>query len=274
VAEWQFNVAEDLLGSAKVKLDTAAPAASGESIIMEQSAVLKEPTGLGDKWKPFLRDGYLDVGEGGGLATPNLNGLVTGKEPANAETNYSAYMGFSGLGRGTWDDGQLKGGTVYLVVSPKGAWGSNSRFALMGTGHQIEGAVTLQFNEGPLSLTVGGSAAGRVTAKLEQDWEPGKWYFIAATWREGAEPVIYVREMDPAGPKTSPAAVTGKADEQAPAATQPEFDPLVIGAGWSDYGNGAFTVDGASARIAYARLDNISSSPEEIEEVFKGLAKP
>jgi hypothetical protein len=274
VAEWKFNEKEDI-GGGTVKLDTAVPGAASEAILMPQTIVSAAPTGISQKWKPFLQTGFLDIGKGSGEGNENQNGLTTGTKAEKAPGAYYKYMGFQGLGSGEWDDGSKKGGTVYLVVSPKpGGWGEYpSRFGLMGTGHNISGGVSLLVTkDGNLQFRVLAGSKPVATASITQQWESGKWYFIAASWREDEKPVLYVREMVPAGIGACPTAVQSLGDTPAPALPEPEQDPIVIGASWIETGSKAATADGGNAKIAYARIDNTFSSAAEIDGAFKALA--
>lgn len=277
VAEWKFDSSADVSGGSVVPMDHFRSGASNEAILRENSRVVGTATGLKGKWSPILSSGYLETGAGGGIeASANKDGLVTQAPPPNARTAcYSAYFGFSGLGDGSWQDGALKGGTVYLVLSPREVFHQGMRYGFMGTGHASEGAIQLGITKsGDLQLSVGGKEIGNATATVARTWDPGTWYFIAASWRANAEPVLYVREMGADGPSASPEALVGTTSGVGPPPARPGGAPLVIGANWYDPGARASTVQGSGSRIAYVRFDNIFSTKEEMEAVFKSLAAP
>lgn len=277
VAEWKFDSATEESGGSIVKLDKFREGASDESVLCENSTIVSAATGLGDKWNASLSTGYLETGSGGGFeSSANKEGLVT-KANSTEKRNgaYTSYFGFNGLGSGTWGDGSQKGGTVYLVLSPRASWRQGMRYGLMGSGHAGDGGVQLTITKsGELALIVGGRAIGEGTAKVTRDWAPDAWYFVAASWQANAEPILYVREMAPSGPAESPAPSLGSPGSPAPASGSFEGEPLVIGANWYDPGANPGTVYGAAAKIAYVRFDNIFSTSEEMEAVFKSLAAP
>lgn len=275
VAEWKFDGPAPLGGGQEVPLDFYDPAASGVSVLMEESSYVPEATGLGESWQEFLRKGFLDVGPAQGKTSANRQGLVTKNTvsdrlyPAD-NASYRAYLGFAGLGSGS------RGGTVYLVVSPRD-WSSGT-LPLFGTGH-LGGQVLLGLHNGRLRLTVGpwGSGATRATATVEQAWEADTWYFIAASWSGGQPPVLYVRALGSEGVKGAPAPELGTADGSVPDITeQPRYDPLVIGARWVNSGGGdsLFTENGANARFAWVRIDNVFSEKEAMEAVYSSLGTP
>lgn len=280
VAEWKFDSNTDAAGDSVVKLDLNRDGASDESMLSANAAVLSEATGISDKWQPFLGSGFMEAKAGGGIPATGITeinkyGLFTQPNPSDAKnSSYEAYFGFSGLGDGTSDDGALKGGTFYLVMSPLANFNPGGRYGFMGTGHAGEGEVQLILEKGELQLRVGGRSVGMASAKLTRQWEQGMWYFIAVSWKGGMEPVLYVREMDTTGPAASPEATEGTADGSAPNASHPKYDPLVVGALWYNPGGNPSTVYGAGSRIAYASFNNTYSTKEEIEAAFKELAAP
>lgn len=302
VAEWQFNPDKDLPGGEMVKLDQSAPGASNESVLMKESKVVVGATGISDKWQPYLSKGYLEVLSGAGENSAEKHGLLTrstaGDDADNNNAKCETYMGFSGLGSGA------QGGTVYLVVSPQ-ANSTGIRRGLMGSGLWVgqplsTWSVTLLWTkDGALRLMAGRGEGGEGNAAdlngdgdqsdylfaetaVTQTWDPKKWYFIAASWKEDAAPVLYVREMANDGPAASPAGVAGKVTEakgnivaKVPTGTAvPSNEPIAIGANWVNHGN-AQTRDGADAKIAYVRIENtFTDSPEKMDAAFKGLAAP
>jgi hypothetical protein len=272
VAEWKFDGKEPLGADQVVPLDGFLPSASGESVLMATTSFSPDATGIGDKWAPFLQAGYLDAGAGDAKEAANQHGLVTKNTrdekiyPAG-NASYRAYLGFAGLGS------EGKGGTVFLVVSPK-SWGSGS-YSLFGTGH-FGGQVFLSFNKGELRLVTGQGGSGKLRAlsTVSQEWETDSWYFVGISWSGGQDPVLYVRKMDAAGAESSPEAIVGTATGPVPdIAEQPHFDPLVIGARWVNTGgaDSLHTMGGANARFAYARVDNVYSTKEDMEAVFLSL---
>lgn len=270
VAEWKFDQADEVTGGAEVKLDLATSGAKGTSLLMDKSVVSAAPTELGSGWKPFLSTGFLESQRG---STLGQHGLVTDLKPGdNTGSNYRAYMGFTGFGSGTAEDGKLEGGTIYLVVSPAD-WAPGARYGLFGTGHAGEGAVALGIAKtGALTLRAGSQNGGASTAAVTQEWKPAAWYFVAGTWREGEPITLLVQEMSKDGPKAfSGASVT--ATDPVPKLEQPQYDPIAIGANWYDPGDNPGTNDGANARLAWARLDNNFSTEDEMKAVFQSLGK-
>lgn len=283
VAEWKFDNTADLSTGDTLKLDQAAPNASTESTLTGQTSYSTAETGLGDKWQPFLRAGYIDVGAGRdnagyGLVTKN----TAPPEDKKKNNSYARYLGFRGLGK----DGH--GGTLYLVFSPKDSWTrKGSRQALFGTGvHPFQkyvdaGWVRLAREEdGVFALTLGrgdGEKKLITQAKVTDDtmhWDLGKWYFIAASWQQGAAPVLYVREMSPEGSAASPSAAIGQVEgDTLIDTTEPSATALAIGSFLGDHGNGEAAVDGAGGLIAYAALENAPATREEMEKKFQELAK-
>lgn len=279
VAEWKFDTDKQLAGGEIVKLDTFNPKASDISKLMQLSTVEPFETGLGDKWQPCLRKGYLVAPLSVGGKSQNQVGLRT-ETSSDADNNaeFRDYFGFSGLGRAE----KGTGGTVYLVIKPNEGWEAPARRrTLFGTGHTIEGVIKVVVNEQKaLTLTVGGvSDKGRhdaVTSSLDFPWENDKWYFIGASWQEGSMPLLYVREMSAeGGPLVSPPGMTAQADSVAPSATDsPKPDPLVIGAYWFNTGGEWYVTDGADACIAYARIENSYSTIDDMKSVFDSLGAP
>jgi hypothetical protein len=272
VAEWKFDGKEPLGADQVVPLDHFLPSASGESVLMAATSFSPDATGISDKWAPFLQTGFLDAGEGDGKASANQHGLVT-KNTQDAKlypagnASYRAYLGFAGLGS------EGRGASVFLVVSPK-SWASGNH-SLFGTGH-LGGQVFLSVSKGELRFVAGqgGSGTLRSQSALAQEWETDAWYFVGISWSGGQNPVLYVRKMDGAGAGASPEAVLGTASGTVPEiAEQPRYDPLVVGARWVNTGgsDSLYTLGGANARIAYARVDNGYSTEEDMEAIFLSL---
>jgi hypothetical protein len=139
-------------------------------------------------------------------------------------------------------------------------------------------------NNGVLFLDCGStdSEGKRQTAQMKVssiNWDSSKWYFVAASWQTGQTPVLYVRELSSEGPAASPAAAKAelsKGDkfvEKIPEGHNdyPFVRPFAIGARWTDTGGAQGTFDGAGARIAWFRLDNVYSSDKDIATVFESL---
>ncbi len=295
VAEWQFNPEKDSQGGSVVLLDVAKAGASKESALMAESKLLAGATGIGEAWKPFLGKGYIEVSQGPGPNHAEKHGLVTRSTDGAGNGSYESYMGFPGLGSGQ------QGGTVYMVFQPTTDWRNNVRRGLFGSGQWIgqplsTWSISLWARNGTLMLMGGRGEANAVDlngdgdmadyvyaeAKVSQTWDPTKWYFVGASWQEGAAPVLFVREMAKDGPAASPAGVAGKASEakgnivaKFPQGTgESNSEPIAIGAQWVNHGNGQ-TRDGGDARIAYARVENTyTSSTGKMDEVFKSLAAP
>lgn len=281
VAEWKFDTQADSTGGSVVKLDQSRDGASDESLLSENATVASVATGISDKWQPFLASGYLEAKAGGGIPASgiveiNKYGLFTQPNPSDANNaGYANYFGFAGLGKGSNEEGREKGGTAYLVLSPLESFKPGARYGFVGTGHAADGEVQLVVEKsGELQLRIGGKATGTAVARLTREWNPGLWYLVAASWKTGGEPVLYVREMDATGASASPEATIGATEGVAPETNFPDADPLVVGSMWYNPGGNASTVYGAGSRIAYVRFDDSYSTREDIEAVFKSLAAP
>ncbi len=281
VAAWKFDANSDSASGSVIKLDQSRDGASDESHLSENATVSSAATGISDKWKSFLAAGYLEAAAGGGIPATgiveiNKYGLFTQPNPPDAKNaGYANYLGFAGFGEGSNQEGAVKGGTVCLVLSPLENFKPGARYGLTGTGHAGEGEVQLVVEKsGELQLRVGGKSVGTAVAKLTREWNAGVWYFVAASWKTGGEPVLYVREMDAAGASSSPEATVGTAEGVAPTASFPDADPLVIGSLWYNAGGNASTVYGAGSRIAYARFDDTYSTKDDLEAAFQSLAAP
>ncbi|HEY9247760.1 MAG TPA: hypothetical protein VIO38_01445 [Rariglobus sp.] len=274
VIEWKFDGGKSLNGGELATADAVAPGASATARLLPGSSIAAESTGISAKWSDFLRSGFLRSGRGTGKDEFGLKTEAASAAANNA--NYLDYFTFSGLG----SEERATGGTLYMVFRPDAAWSNPvKRRALFGTGHTFEGVVNLQINEQKeLSLTVGRvrpeATKDAVSATLAPTWEQGAWYFVGASWRQNAAPVLFVRKLSPEGAKASPAGLIGKASGVAPTRTDsPKKDPLVIGASWINPGRNAGTVDGADADIAYVRLENTHATQEDMEKAFESLAK-
>jgi|GEM_PF-752638 len=288
VAEWKFNMAADLPGSSEVAPDFVAEGAPAGSRLQEATGYTAVPTGITDRWPDFLTKGYIEVGSGSGEQSANRHGLLT-------EGDYRKYFG------GNFLDSGAAGLTVYLVVQPGSDWTSGTRRGLFSVGDWVgkaasTGSIRLMARDGRLQFTVGKGEAGAgydltndgdmedfvaAQSTVTQSWDPSKWYLIAASAQEGAAPVLFVREMAPEGPAGSPAAEIGvptPADETLWESVPMEIrlkkeEPMALGATWVSFGNNPHTQDGADAKIAYARIDNTFSTPEEMERVFADLSR-
>ncbi|RRK00137.1 hypothetical protein Ga0100230_019375 [Opitutaceae bacterium TAV3] len=275
VVEWKFD-GPATAGGELVPATTAVPKGSPNGKLMPGSSIVAEPTGISDKWSDFLQNGFLRTGRGNAKNQFGLKTEPTGGTKKGGNASYYRYFGFSGLGLKEGGDG----GTLYLVFKPNAAWNSPvKRRSLFGTGHAVEGQISLRANEQKqLVLNVGclrpESKKNAVASILTTTWEPDTWYFLAASWQESSDPILFLRKLSPEGAKTSPAAILGKATGPAPSPTAgPNFDPLVIGAGWNNPGNDPHTADGADASIAYARIDNTYATEADIQTLFQSLSK-
>ncbi|MEZ0298653.1 MAG: hypothetical protein ACAI35_19570 [Candidatus Methylacidiphilales bacterium] len=265
VAEWKFDQSAEISGGNLVTLDKATLGASTSSELMKRSTASPESTGLGEGWQSFLKTGFLEAHSGNERSD---HGLVTKANAADGkDAQYRKYFGRSGIK-------PESGGTVYMVVSPRSKWSADARCGLMSTGHRIDGYVSLMVRSGGLVLEVGGKGSGNLEqaeARVEMSFDAGDWYFVAASWKGGSNPVLYVRRMLPVGPSDSPPGITGTANQVCGSFEQPRYDPIAIGAEWINTGAEKFTTNGAGARIAYARLDNQPAEVAEMEAVFTSL---
>lgn len=256
VAEWQFNGSENIAPGGTIPLDLVAPKASAVSELSSRSEYQAGPTGISDAWQPWLRTGYLVLPSG---VEKNGAGLMTkAVSEDKKDARYGRYMGKAGMG----------GGTFYAVVCPTEDWNAGKRRGIMGTGHSIEGYLALSVEAGTISFEAGGIRDGqrqRAVSRAAVRFTPGKWLFIGASWLAGRNPVLYLRELE------STTEVTGAFDSVCGDYGQPNYDPLAIGAIWTNTGSEAGTIDGLGGKIAWARFENLPSQLAEMQAVFAGL---
>jgi hypothetical protein len=272
VWEWRFDQSDVVSGGNSVKPDGVRAGAAEEAQLLPASSISAEETGLGRRWQKFLGTGFLDVTGGSGASSGNQHGLATDTKPSSdGNTNYRRFMGFSGFGTGDDDASKPRGGTLYLVLSPRD-WAAGTRYGLFGTGHAGDGAVTLTINKNGALVLSAGSKASSASASIDAQWDADQWYFIAASWRQDEAPVLVVHPMSPDGKAKSAPAVQGIAEGVSPAADHPQYDPLVVGSAWYNPGADATARDGANARFAWVRLENTFNNVQEMDTVFQGLS--
>ncbi|MBN2712898.1 MAG: hypothetical protein JXR97_10790 [Planctomycetes bacterium] len=286
-----------------LKMEGCPEKASPHAELLSDTTYNAGATGISDQWKAYLATGFVDVGaSGSGKSDWYRNGLRSYRQDKKIRGFYEEYMGFAGFG----NKEKNTGGCIMLVVSPHSDW-IGGRHGLFGSGSNFGtssscGALNLWMEDGVLRFIAGRCEGIKrpgfsvPTKDLNGDgdtkdwiysestivmrWKQDSWYFIAASWQDDAKPVLYVREVSPAGPLVSPVAIHGNVTpeegnvlETIPAgATTPSSHPLSIGAYYANPGQDRFHF-GAEARIAYARLDNAYLTYDEIESVFGSMGK-
>ena len=319
VVEWQFNDPTDQALGGTVSLITPVSGMSTTSSLLKSGGTATAnyytaSTGINPaQWQAILTSGYLQTARG---SYNTSAGLIT---PNNSTGRYSNYMGFSGFGTGTYasgdDAGKDKGGTAYVIFRPDNAtWGSSStqQRALFGVGYniggttsggaislyQVNGALTLQASRGETAasghnsaIDFNGDGDNKDVARVEvtitpaAGWDPTKWYFVAASWKTGAVPVLYLRELDP-----SSVAMTGTLTPESlpttydvkntlylasiPTGIEPNAQPFAIGSTWYDAGGGGGPAYGLGGDVAYGRVDNVFSTTADMDAVFQSLQIP
>jgi hypothetical protein len=280
VAEWKFDETEPLTTDGIIKIQQTPSKASDESILRNRTEYKPEPTEIGSGWASYLQTGYLDVARD--TNTDDEAGLMTRNTSSSKNSNfgYSKYMGFKGLGKGN------DGGTVCLVFSPKSDWykapGNRTLFGtgmLPGNVYTTAGWILLGYKfENVFHLVLGqgdGTVAQLSTSTIspkDMELKKDRWYFVAGSWKEAADPVLYLREMKSGGPAMSPKAEIGKTGgKPLEKTTEPSESSLCVGALVGDSGFVQRTTYGADARIAYARLDNEYMDAEKMEKIFLSL---
>lgn len=131
-------------------------------------------------------------GAGECVATPEGGGSFSSSGPAGA---YSKYIsGQRGYGTGT----------LVTIFQPhfggrlNGA-GSNGKACLFATNYQgtsLDAIILGIGKEMTLSFGIGAAASPTRRHSIAQpEWDPNKWYFIAASWGPLEKPTIYWREI-------------------------------------------------------------------------------
>ncbi len=311
VAEWRFDDDVEKGLDDTIALSTAAEGAATTSVLRRSggsatASYHPESTGIDTAtWAEFLGNGFLQV-SGGSYNTSA--GLVTEGQEGQYR-RYMRFRGF-GEGEHTEGDvaGKTRGGTVYLIIQPSDEWSAKQQRGLFGSGYNIgrptsggaislyqqAGTLTIQISRGETAqpghnenIDLNGDGDYLDTAVVETtidfaDWDSSKWYFVAASWTTGEAPILYLRELDPdAQPligQPKPANITateGERDrivlEATPVGREPYAQVLAIGSTWYDAGDGGGPAYGMAGKLAYARIDNVFSSIEDIEAVFNSL---
>ena len=131
VLEARFDSDKDLPAGSDVTLDHS-PADAPKTLTLGSTTTLSAgATGISDKWQAFLTKGYADIGAGTGKGSSDKFGLIS-KVTGGKNVGWKKYMGFSGLGKAE----KQTGGTLYLVVQPKGDWKD------VKVKRRVDGAVT------------------------------------------------------------------------------------------------------------------------------------
>lgn len=287
VAEMNFATAADNGSGAIVTMTSFASKADGQVRLEGDGSVSTlidaGSTGISDKWSDALTVGFLNVAPYPNYNNLNMVGMTT-LAPAR-DYLYSDAGDYSGFGNG---QAGTDGGTVYFVIQPQVNWNSDGRFGLFGCGAALSlsdvSMIDLYCRDGgTLYLDCGSTPAGaRIVAQATVSsvtWSTDSWYFVAASWRSGEPPVLYVRELSTDGPVASLEATLGTVtktpgfQDVVPDAVNgfPFVRPFSIGARWTDTGGAMGSHDGAGAKIAYFRLDNTYSTTDDVDRVFQSL---
>lgn len=275
VAEWQFNGTEDLDAAdnvtVNIPLSYAAPGSSTQSTITPGQTTAgvtmykAGSTGISSNWAPYLQTGYFSQPTGGNNPSP-AGGLSTSSDDSGHR--YTDYMGFNGLGGGTYDSGpdagKTKGGTLYMVIRPNASWNDNKgSYGLFGSGNET---IVLSKESGDiLQLKVAGVTTS--ISKPEDGWKTDTFYFVAASWRNNADLILFAREMSDDGPLASPAGVTAPLVALG-SANKPSSEPFWIGTRSTQAGTPRSRGGGD---FAYVRIDNVYSSVDDMNAVFNGM---
>lgn len=288
VAAMNFGTAADNAkpDTTTVKMDSFNKEADGEMKLQGNGSQVTKidtgSTGISDKWDKALQAGYLEVAGYANYNKLDQVGICT-TQPARAYF-YGDIKGYGDFGDGT--DGR-NGGTIYIVFQPTANW-AKSRRGLFGSGAHPNlsnsAGIGLYCRDGTLYMDCASNSDGdKETSRAKitgVKWDTSKWYFVAASWQIGQPPVLYLRELSADGPAASPAAINGtvmKSDKLSPTVPGgyrnfPFLRPMAIGARYVDNGGARGTFDGAGAKIAWFRLDNVYDQTSDIDTIFLGLA--
>lgn len=174
-----------------LSVNTVRPGASDTLRVSDEGASIEPETETRiPSRNPSLQRGFGEsmtvTGEGGGCFQ------TTGRELGN----YAQYTGVKN-GFGT--------GTIVLVFQPhfSGQLSGSSvrqRAFLFCTNHRgtAEEAVVLTIDKALVLYFGMGSAAfpARRVSLAQPDWDPTKWYFVAASWGPMEKPTLFWKEID------------------------------------------------------------------------------